>query len=99
VARTGGPGHDKVGPISAEVRLRVLATILPGEDVIELVHSLATYGGAQVRSRLKGQVIGFVGDRTQNSEHQPVVIKKEKAFKWNKEKEKHGGTSIPRLPK
>ena len=60
----------------------VFAFMQPDDTTLSLLHSPATYAARGAEGALKGKDIGFVGDRLPFSSPIPVILQKEKPWKW-----------------
>ena len=62
--------------------LVVFAFMQPDNTTMSLLHSPATYMARGAEGSLKGKDIGFVGDRLPFSTPIPILLQKEKPWKW-----------------
>lgn len=62
--------------------LLVFAFMQPEDITISLMHSPATYSPRGDTGALSGKDIGFVGDRTAFSSPIPIILQKDKPWKW-----------------
>ena len=62
--------------------LVVFAFMQPDDSTLSLLHSPATFAARGAEGALKGKDIGFVGDRLPFSSPIPVILQKEKPWKW-----------------
>ena len=62
--------------------LVVLGFLQPGDTSISLLHSPATYAIRGDTGTMNGKDIGFVGDRAPFMNPIPIILQKEKPWKW-----------------
>ena len=62
--------------------LVVFAFMQPDDTTISLLHSPASYMARGAEGALKGKDIGFVGDRLPFTTPIPVILQKERPWKW-----------------
>ena len=62
--------------------LVVFAFMQPDDTTMSILHSPASYMARGAEGALKGKDIGFVGDRLPFTNPVPVILQKEKPWKW-----------------
>lgn len=70
------------GEALGQMDLQVFGFMNKGSPYINLIHTIQSYTTLGTEADLKGKDIGFVGDKNEYQVPTPVIMQKEKPWKW-----------------